>query len=177
MNALSEFASFVPWLAALSALLGVVLLISSIRNLLRMLKAAELLRLPLQEIQELTFASAGPVVLCVEGPLLTRRFAYLSYKLQTDYGADVPASKHWFRAKSSGFSKARIELQTYHLPHPGRYRLHIESLGQPQPNDAEHAVVFAKPHLMATVGYILRILLASWLLIGGFVLFALSVLG
>lgn len=93
MNALSEFASFVPWLAALSALLGVVLLISSIRNLLRMLKAAELLRLPLQEIQELAFASAGPVVLCVEGPLLTRRFVSLSYKLRTGLRCRCPGQQ------------------------------------------------------------------------------------
>ena len=174
MMSLSDFEPFLPWLAGLLAILGLALLVGSIRNLIRMLKASELARLPLREEQTLNFSEAGPVVLCMEGPMLSRRFAHLSFALQTEFGEDVPGSKHWFRGKSSGFSKARIQLQTHRLPHPGRYRLRIESLGEPQPNDAEHAIVFTKPHLAATVGYILSILLASWLLIGGIVICALT---
>lgn len=155
---------------------GVGLLLWSIRHMLAMLKASELVRVPLQPDQELTFSSSGPAVLCVEGPLFTRRFAGLEFNLQTEYGQLVPVRKHWFCAKSSGFAKIRMQLQTYQLPHPGRYRLRIDSLGERQTNDAEHAIVFIRPHLAATVGYILAILFAAWLLIGGIVMFALHFL-
>lgn len=175
MPSFSDILPFMPWIAGISAIVGAALLIVSIRKLLKMLKAAELVKLPLREEQDLDFAMAGPVILCIEGPLMSRRFANLGFTLQTEYGTVVPGRKNWYRARSSGFSTARIQLQTYQLPHPGRYRLRIESLGAEQPRDAEHAIVFAKPHVMATFAYILGILLASWLLIGGVVLFALTI--
>lgn len=171
----SFFEQHMPLFASISVVIGIMLMVWSIRSLLKMLKAAELARLPLKQKQELNFSVAGPVVLCVEGPLLTRRFSHLRFTLHTEYGATVPVKNHWYRVKSSGFSKVRLQLQTYQLPHPGRYQLHIESLGEAQPNDAMHAIVFAKPHLAANVGYILTMVLALWLLIGGIVLFAFSI--
>lgn len=175
MSSLSNLQQFVPWIAAVSSVGGAIMLTISIRNLLHMLKASDLARVPLKEQQQLTFPMAGPVVLCVEGPLLTRRFAALSFILEAADGAAVPSQNNWFRATSSSFSKVRMQLQTYWLPHPGCYLLRIQPLGDYQPDDAEHAIIFVKPHLTATFGYILGIIFAAWLLLGGIVFFALNI--
>ncbi|BBL70158.1 hypothetical protein [Methylogaea oryzae] len=156
--------------------LGALLLATCIVKVVRLLKASELSRAALVERQEVVFADAGPVVLCIEGPPLSRRFVRLDFALESSDGGAVAGRANWFRLRSSGFSKARLQLLTYLIPRPGRYVLRIGGLGLPQTRDAEHAIIFAKPHAAAAFGYVLGMVVAGWLLIGGIVLFALSVL-
>lgn len=167
---------FGPWLGGLAFALGALLLATCIVKVIHLLRASELVRGALAERQEIAFAEAGRVLLCVEGPQFSRRFARLDFALETVDGSAVPGHANWLRARSSGFSKARLQLRTYSIPQPGRYVLRINGLGSPQARDAEHAIVFAKPHAAAAVGYVLGMIVAGWLLIGGILLFVFSVL-
>ncbi|WP_054773363.1 hypothetical protein [Methylogaea oryzae] len=155
--------------------LGALLLATCIVKVVRLLKASELSRAALVERQEVVFADAGPVVLCIEGPPLSRRFVRLDFALESSDGGAVAGRANWFRLRSSGFSKARLQLLTYLIPRPAAMCC-ASGIGLPQTRDAEHAIIFAKPHAAAAFGYVLGMVVAGWLLIGGIVLFALSVL-
>ncbi len=127
----------------------------------------------LLERQDIEFPDTGQVILCVEGPLFTRRFSDLDFELST--GDEVPVKGHrrWFRTSSSGLSKMRMEWRSYEISYRGRHILRIKGLGNARVSDPEHHIVFMRPHLAQSVGYILGILLAAGLLIGGLVLFLL----
>jgi hypothetical protein len=98
----------------------------------------------------------------------------LTFVLETIDGVPVKGGTDWLRATSSGFSTVRMQLQTYHIPQPGRYVLRIGGLGAPQARDAEHAVVFTKPHLADVIGNVLGVIAATALVTGSIVLFVLS---
>ena len=154
----------------LIALAALALLISGVVAVVR---KAHLFRVPLSERQEVQFAEAGRVVLCVEGPRLTTRFARAGFELKGINGDPVEGRRAWFRARTSGISTARMELVKYDIPRPGRYVLRMTGLGAAQERDAGHAVVFMKPHLKQSIAYILGIVLASGLLIVSLVFFLL----
>ena len=157
--------------------LGVVLLIWCIVDLVRVVRAAVLIRLPLAEENPLTINQAGPLVLCIEGPLFTGRFAGLSYEMVSEDGAPVSCRRTLFRATTSGFTKARMEVRRFRPDRPGNYTLRVGGIGEPQPRDSEHHLLFVKPHLPAVVAHILGIILAAWLTIGGLVMSVLKVAG
>ena len=52
----SFFEQHMPLFASISVVIGIMLMVWSIRSLLKMLKSAELARLPLKQKQELTFS-------------------------------------------------------------------------------------------------------------------------
>jgi hypothetical protein len=163
-----DFSAAVPPRSALLAyfILGVV----------RGAKEAHLLSVPLLEEQEIQFSGAGRVVLCTQGPLLSFRFAKLHYELTGDNGMPLEGRTTWFHSKTSGFSWVRMEVKSYRIPMPGRYILRIKGLEPGSTADDKHQIVFMRPHLARTIGYVIGIVLASFLFIGSIVLFFLRLL-
>jgi hypothetical protein len=159
------------WIAPPVMVISVLLLGLSIRNVIRLVKEAKILSVPLVEQQNLDFREAGKVVLCLEGPHFTTRFAHLSYELSAEDGTPVEGRTAWFRAKTSGASWVRMEMRSYEIPQPGRYVLRVRGLGEPQERDAQHRLVFVRPHLFQSVGYIIGIVLSALVLITSLVFF------
>jgi hypothetical protein len=159
------------WLGPALMCISLLLLALSIRNVVRLVKEAKILSVPLVEQQTIEFHDAGKVVLCIEGPQFTTRFARLSYELSAEGGAPVEGRTAWFRAHTSGVSWVRMELRSYEIPHPGRYVLRVRGLGEPQERDAKHHLVFMRPHLFQSVGYILGITLSALVFITSLVFF------
>jgi hypothetical protein len=133
-------------------------------------RQAHLLSVPVIEQQEIEFTEAGRVVLCTQGPLLSFRFSKLDYELTGD-GIPIEGRTTWFHSKTSGFSSVRMEVKSYRIPWPGRYILRIKGLEPGSTADSERQIVFMRPHLARSIGYVIGIVLASSLLIGSIVLF------
>jgi hypothetical protein len=159
------------WIAPPLMCVAVLLLGLSIRNVVRLVKGAKILSVPLVEQQTIEFREAGKVVLCLEGPQLTTRFARLSYELSTDDGTPVEGRTAWFRARTTGVSWVRMELRSYEIPRPGRYVLCVQGLGAPQERDAKHHLVFMRPHLFPSIGYVIGMLFSFGLFIVSLLLF------
>lgn len=156
---------------------GLTLLGSSIKSVIRLRVEKQILSVPVVEQQQVEFGESGRVVLCVEGPLFTRRFANTGFELRRDDGTPVRGRTTWFHARSSSFTRVRMEMRLFDLPMPGRYELRMPGIGKPQPGDDKHRVVFMIPHLAQTLFHIIGILLGSTLFIGSLVLFLLRWLG
>ncbi len=156
-----------PPVMCLSALLAGI----SIRNVIRLVKESRLVDLPLVEEQAFEFPEAGRVVLAEEGPQLSSRFRGLDYRLSTDGGALVAGRRAWFHAKTTGISWARVEVRVYEIPHPGLYVLRVLGLGAPREGDAKHRLVFTRPHVARSLGYVVSITLLSGIFIASLVFF------
>ena len=141
-----------------------------ILGVIRAVKQSHLLRVPLLEQQPVEFVEAGRVVLCTQGPLLSFRFSKLGYELTGD-GVPVESRTAWFPAKTTGFSWVRMEVKSYRIPRPGRYILRIKGLEPGSTPDSEHQIVFMRPHLARSIGYVIGIVLTSLFFIGSIVLF------
>jgi len=157
--------------------IAALLLALFIRGEIRLVREAKVLSVPLVEQQDIEFPEAGRVVLCMEGPRFSRRFAGLTYELSTDYGAPIEGRRAWFRARTTGVSWVRTELRVYEIPHAGRYVLRIQGLGAMQERDAEHRLVFTRPHLAQSVGYIIGMILSFGLFVVSLVFFLLRLTG
>jgi hypothetical protein len=140
-----------------------------IRSLVRLVRRSHIVSVPLREEQEVEFAEAGQVVLCIEGPLFTRRFARLGYELRAGDGAVLTGRPALFRARTSGFSTVRMELKVYGIPRPGLYSLRISGLAADRNPDARERIVFMRPHLARSVGHIIGIVLSAGFFITGLV--------
>ena len=115
------------------------------------------------------FAEAGRVILWLEGPQLTRRFAGLSFELIGSDGESLKGRMALFRGGSSGLSKVRIADRVFTIEKPGRYVLRTRGLGDRKAGDEHHRLIFMRPYLVQTVGSILGILLGAFLAIGSIV--------
>ena len=130
------------WIFTPLIILGVYLLFFFIVKVIRVIKNAHVVSLPLVEEQDVEFVEAGRLVLSGEGPLITFRFAGLKYSLTAANGMQVPSRSTLFRAKTSGFTSSRMEFRIYSIPEPGRYTLQVEGLGEAKPTDAQHHLRF-----------------------------------
>jgi hypothetical protein len=177
MSAFSFLDRNVLWIAP--PLMGIAALALGlfIRSEVRLVKEAKILSVPLVAEQDVEFPEAGRVVLCMEGPRFSRRFAGLDYELSTDSAAPVEGRTAWFHARTTGVSRARMELRVYEIPHPGRFVLRVRGLGAAQARDAEHQFVFTKPHLAQSVGYIIGIIVSFGVFVTSLVFFALRLTG
>lgn len=164
-----------PWLLAALFLLALAALTALIRAQLGVLRSARICDLPLLEHQDVVFAEAGRVVLCMQGPRFTPQFRRLGYELSLPGGIPVAGHRVLFRTVTSGLSKARVTLVNYDLPHPGRYLLRIQGLAPRDAGAPEHAVVFMRPHVARSVACIVGITLAAALAIVSLVFLLLSV--
>ncbi len=140
-------------------------------KVIRLVRQAHLVAVPLLEEQEVEFAEAGRVVLSIEGPRATRRFAGLSYELKAPGGTRVEGSAILIRPRTSGVSKVRLGVEGYEIDRPGRYTLRIVGLGAPQANDSEHRIVFNRPYFARGAAYVVGIVLSAVLMVGSTVLF------
>lgn len=163
------------WISAPVLILSAALLAFFILSMIKGFKQAHLLRVPLLEEQKIEFAEAGRVVLCTQGPQLSFRFAKLDYELTGD-GIPVECKKYLFPRRTTGLSWVRLELQSYSIPRPGRYLLRIRGLEPGSKADSEHWIVFMRPHLAKSIGYVIGIVLVGILFIGSIVLFFLRLL-
>jgi hypothetical protein len=159
------------WISIPVFIVSVVSLVYLILDVIKVMKQAHLTSVPLMKEQEVEFAKAGRVVLCMEGPLFTSRFANLSYTLIGPEGNPTEKRRSWFRSHTSSFSKVRMELEYYKIPRPGQYTLHIVGLEPGEKPDHDHRIVFMLPHLAQSVARVVGILLAGMFLIGSLVLF------
>lgn len=160
------------WTAPPMFLAGGVLLACLILSLVGMVRRSRLVTLPLVPQQAVHFAAAGRVVLCTEGPILSRRFSGLNYELAED-GRPVASRPVVLRSRSSGFSSARMEARVFVIPGAGQYTLSVKGIPADTRADAEHKLVFMKPHFGKTVLHIIGMIAAGTLVIGGIVLFGL----
>ncbi|MCE5306258.1 MAG: hypothetical protein LLG20_01305 [Acidobacteriales bacterium] len=164
------------WLGVPAMVVGLAALGALIVGVVGLVKRSVLVRVPLAQRQEVQFAESGRVSLMIEGPMLSRRFARIDFELTGIDGDRVIGRRAWIRSRSSGISKARLELLKYDIPRPGRYVLVMNGLGAPRERDAEHAILFTRPHLARTVAYIVGIVLASGVFIASLVFFVLRLL-
>ncbi len=176
-NVVSILQQYVVWITLPLMCLGLFLLAFSIMRVIRVVKNAHLLSVPLLESQEVEFSVPGRVILCGEGPVITFRFKGLSYELIDEGGAAVYSRTALFRAKTSGFSWSRMEFRVFHIWKPGRFTLRISGLGAPQASDAKHRIVFMRPHLVQSIACILGMLLGAGLFVVDLVFFILSLTG
>ena len=163
------------WISVPLFIISAALLAYFILNVIRVVRQAHLLSVPLLEQQEIEFTEAGRVVLCTQGPLLSFRFANLDYELAGD-GIPIEGRRTWFRSRTSGFSWMRMEVRSYRIPRPGHYVLRIKGLEPGSVADSEHRIVFMRPHLARSIGYVIGIVLAGLLFIGSVVLFFLRLM-
>jgi hypothetical protein len=164
------------WILAMIFVGAVYLLISCIRKVIRLRTEMQILAAPVVEEQEIEFAEAGKVVVCVEGPIFTRRFARADFELISHGGAPVPGKTAMFHASSSSLTRVRMEMKKYDIPMPGRYILRIIDPGGSRPNDTSHRIVFVRPHLAVMMACVLGIVFSAVLSIGSLVLFLIRLL-
>ena len=165
------------WISVPVFILSVLLLARCISGVIKAEKETRLVSLPLLDRQEIDFALEGSVVLCMEGPILSKRFANLEYELTGPDGRVVRSRPVLFRSSTSGFSKAVMELRVYEIAQPGRHVFEIRGLGDERPSDAEHRMVFTLPHLARSMAYVLGIVFSAMLTIGSLVLFLMRLAG
>ena len=165
------------WISVPVFILSVLLLVRCITAVIHTEEETRLLSVPLLDRQEVYVAVDGSVVLCMEGPVLSRRFANLEYELTGPDGRAVPSRPVFLRWSTSGFSKAIKELRVYDIAQPGRHVFEIRGLGDERPSDAEHRMVFTRPHLARSMAYVLGIVLSAALAIGSLVLFLMRIAG
>jgi hypothetical protein len=164
------------WILAAMFCGSVLLLIRCIKGLLHTISASRLCAVPLRDRQEIHFPEAGKVVLAIEGPLLSRRFAKLGYALIGPDGIEVPGRRPLLRMRTTGLTTATLELKFFNLAHPGPHLFVISGLGGAQPNDGAHQMVFSRPHRRQLLLFVLGIVLSSVGLIGSLVLFLIRLL-
>ena len=165
------------WISVPVFVLSVLLLVRCVTGVIKAEKETRLVSLPLLDRQEIDFALEGSVVLCMEGPILSRRFANLEYGLTGPDGRVVRSRPVLFRSSTSGFSKAIMELRVYEIAQPGRHVFEIRGLGDERPADAEHRMVFTRPHLARSMAFVIGIVFSAALSIGSLVLFLMRVAG
>ena len=165
------------WLGIVFMALGLAGLVACIRGIVVTIRKTRLFAVPLIPNQTIEFPEAGRVVLCMEGPRFSRRFAGLGYALTGSAGDPVRGRSSLFRARTTGISTARMELMSLDLPRAGRYVLTVAGLGPPREGDARNAIVFVRPHLARVAAYILGILLSAWVFIPSLVFFILRLSG
>jgi len=161
------------WIAPPGFFLFGLLLGMCIKSVLQTIRRARLYSVPLRERQEIEFAETGKVDLCLEGPLLSRRFAPLEYELTGPDGLPVKSRRVLFRTGTTGFTKINMPIKVYVITHPGSHIFQIKGLGEARPSDGEHRMVFMRPHFRRILLTVVGIVLAGSFLIGSLVLFLL----
>ncbi len=173
MELLSFIFEYGIWISIPAFVFSVVLLIKCITGVLRTAREARLFSVPLIEQQDVEFNVTGTVILAMEGPLFSRRFAKLQYEMRGPDGMEAKSRPALLKATTTGFTKARMELRVYKITQPGRYVFQVHGLGGEKPSDAEHCMVFMRPHLGRTMVHVIGIVIASMFTIGSIVLFGL----
>jgi hypothetical protein len=128
-SSFETFCKYWIWAGIPAMALGLTFLILSIRGVVLTVKNAHLFKVPVAEKQEIHFADAGPVVLSIEGPRFSGRFAHIAFELIGINRDPVGGHRNLFHARTSGISTVRIEMSTYEIPRPGSYVLTMTGSG------------------------------------------------
>ena len=164
------------WISMPVLALGILLLMTCISGVIRTVITARLFSVPLVDRQEIEFTETGRVVLCIEGPIFTTTFRKLKYDLTGPNGMPVNGRIAFFRARTSGFSQVKMELKVYEITFPGLYVFKITGLDGERSSYEDHRIVFTRPHLSPVIAYIIGIVFAGMLIVGGIVLFFLRLI-
>lgn len=161
------------------ALIAGYLICRLVMRLTKVIRQAELQKVPLQEVSLLTFPEAGNVQMHLEGPRMSRAFIGLKYQIGA---VDPTGSKENERSlvisrsigavRSSSFETVRDSYGEVYVPAPGQYEMRISGLGAKQGMKGLERcrIVFTRPYTFAVLLCILGIVFMGFLLIGGVVL-------
>jgi len=177
MEILSFIYRYGIWISVPVFLFSVILLVKFIIGVIRIEAESRLISVPLRDRQEINFSESGRVVLCMEGPILSRRFTALMFEITGPDGMAVKSRRAFLRTTTSGFKKATRELRVFDIAFPGRYTFEIRGLEGEKPSDPEHRMVFTRPHLARTMAGIIGIVLTAGLTILSLVLFLMRLVG
>lgn len=159
------------WISWPFFILGIILLWFFILSAVRLTDKNRICSLPLAAEQSVAFPEAGRVILWLEGPHFTPRFAGLTFSLSGSDGSLFKGRMALMRKGSSNLSKVRIADLVFTIPSAGTYVLHTKGLGEPQPGDEKLRLLFMRPYLAKTVTSVLGIILGAILCIGSIVNF------
>lgn len=156
------------WLPPLAGGAGLAMLAFSIHGLLRLVRTPALARVPLGAEQEVDLDVSGPILLSVEGPLLSTLFRgtfTLHDRLSRE---DVPLSSVVLRTRTTGFGWARLVIARFVLDRPRHLTL-VTGGVPPGTEAARHTVVFTRPLGAKLPAYVLGCIVSAMLLVGGLV--------
>ena len=152
--------------------IGAVLLFFSISGILRVLREAEVARMPAKAEQSVTFREPGSYVLFVQQPRFDAPLRNATFSLRTSGGAEVSSSPSIFRTTVSGGSTARISVRNYEIAQPGTYRLLMSNVDAGA-DLSRCELIFTHPFAGALIARILLTVGGAIALIGGIVFTAL----
>jgi len=159
-----------------AAIAGAFLLFFSVAGLLRVIREAEVLRVPARTDQMVSFQEPGSYVLHVSHPRLSTALRNASYSLRSAAGQEVKSSPSIFRTTVSGVSSVRISVRNFEIAQPGSYRLVVSGVA-PDADLSRNELVFTRPFGAALFARIVGTIAGAALLIGGVVLTALKSAG
>ncbi len=160
------------FLSAPAAVGAAILLGFTIRSLLRTLRSSVVASLPLAAAQPVTFAAAGSYDLYAEGGSASARFGGLDFGIADADGRDVPMHRVVFRTVVSSFTRVRVQLRSFEIPHAGTYTLRVPG-GDDRPGDVQ--LLLGRPVRVRVIGHILALVALGIATIGSSVATALLI--
>ncbi len=160
-----------PWLLATvpGAIIGAVLLAGAIRGLVRALRVETLARLRVVAEQPFTLPAPGPVVLHVEGPLGTTKFAALDFTVIGPDGAARPTHAIVFRRNSTTLGgTTQLALRRFDGSSAGSHALRIGGIDPGTDYDG-CAILLTRPTGALLPLWIAGTVAGALLLLGGLV--------
>ncbi len=156
------------------ALIAIGLLTWTALSLLRTVRRAVVMSLPIAREQEISFNEAGEYSLNLETGSLKSAPTDLQFGLRAaNGGAQVSLHRAVFRTKVSSFSRARLELSTFSLPSAGKYLLSIDGPETSRLNNDVN-IVITRPIGGPLVSYVLALVFVGVCLIGALVVSGLA---
>jgi hypothetical protein len=159
------------------ALLAIAALAWTVRSLLRTVRGAVVLSVPMMPRQVVRFEQPGQYALNIEADSLTAVIAGLQFTLvDTERRTAIPLRTALVRTRVSSLSRARRELYVFGIDAPGNYVLRVE--GASESLAASHPfVVVTRPFGGALVLHVLALVASGALLIGSIVVTGLILAG
>jgi hypothetical protein len=166
------------WLA-LTIPIGLIalgLLAWTVVSLVRTVRGAIVMSVPLREEQRVTFDRGGELALNLESGSFLRNLGGLGFGVSTTgSGTTIPLHPVLFRTEVSSFSRRRLELYSFTLPAAGSYLLRVTGINSAA-DPATDAIVFTRRFRGALVFHVLALIALGGTFIGSIVVsaFALS---
>jgi len=142
----------------------------SIFRLIKEIRSGLVLSVPLKAEQELSIEATGALLLNAEGPILTRAFSGLDYRIMSLSGqSNIPLERIRVPLTTSGLARSRLSLRTFNIEQPGRYHLSVTGLDH-SPVDNRNQLVITQNRQGRTICTILVLVFSILGLAGGLVL-------
>lgn len=160
-----------PWLLLTvpGAVVGAMLLAVAVRGLVRGLRVDTLARLRVAAEQPFEITTPGPVVVTVEGPLGTTRFAALDFTVAAPDGRPLPTQMIVFRRNSTTLGgTTKLALRRFDARTAGTHALRIGGIDATT-DYADCAVLLTTPTSALLPLWIVATVAGAMLLLGGLV--------